>query len=80
MTGGVDQVDLDALPLDGGGLGENGDAALALLIVGVHHAVDHGLVSGEGAGGTQQRVDQGGLAMIDVSDQSDVTDVGGVLR
>ena len=75
VAGGVDQVDLDALPVDRGGLGEDGDAPLALLVVGVHDSVDHRLVGGEGAGGTQQRVDQRGLAVVDVGDERDVTNV-----
>ena len=35
----VDDVDLGAVPVDGGVLGENGDAALALERVGVHHSL-----------------------------------------
>ena len=58
VAGRVDEVDLDALPGDRGGLGEDGDAPLALLIVGVHDPVDQGLVGGEGAGGAQERVDE----------------------
>ena len=70
--GRVDQVDLDALPRDRGRLGQDRDAALALLVVGVHDPVDHRLVGGEGAGGAQQRVDECGLAVVDVGDQGDV--------
>jgi hypothetical protein len=29
-------------------------------------------VGGEGAGGTQQRIDEGGLAVVDVGDERDV--------
>ena len=72
VAGRVDEVDLDALPGDRGGLGEDGDAPLALLVVGVHDPVDHRLVGGEGAGGAQQRVDEGGLAVVDVGDEGDV--------
>ena len=50
VTRRVDQVDPGALPLDRGGLGEDGDTALALLIVGVHDAVDLRLVGREDAG------------------------------
>ena len=34
------------------------------------------LVGGEGAGLAQHRVDQGGLAVVDVGDDRDVADVG----
>jgi hypothetical protein len=40
VAGCVDQVELDPIPLDRGRLGEDGDAALALLIARVHDAVD----------------------------------------
>ena len=40
----VDDVDARSLPVDRGGLGENGDAALALEVVGVHGAFDLALV------------------------------------
>ena len=61
---------------DGDVLGEDGDAALALLVVGVEDAVDHLLVVPEHVGGLQQPVDEGGLAVVDVGDDGDVADVG----
>ena len=39
VAGRVDDVDLDVVIADAGGFGENGDAALALQIVGVHDAL-----------------------------------------
>ena len=77
VTGGVDEVDPGALPLDGGGLGEDRDAPLALLVVGVHDAVDPRLVGGEDAGGAQHGIDEGGLAVVDVRDERDVAKGGG---
>ena len=47
VAGRVDDVDLDAVIADAGGLGENGDAALALELVGVHHALGDLLVGAE---------------------------------
>src|SRR5690606_31515533 len=66
----VDDVDLDALPLNGSGLGENGDAALALQVITVHGALGHGLVRAEGARLLQQVIDQRSLDMVDASDNS----------
>ena len=43
VAGGVDDVDARALPVDRGALGEDGDAALALDVVGVHRPLGHGL-------------------------------------
>ena len=41
VAGRVDDVDLDAVIADAGDLGEDGDAALALQVVGVHDALGH---------------------------------------
>ena len=69
---GIDDVDARALPEDGGHLGQDGDAALALEIVGIERALGDALVLAEGAGLLQQAVDQRGLAMVDVSDDGDI--------
>ncbi len=75
----VDQVDADVAPLHRGRLGEDGDAALALLVVGVHDPVDQGLVGVEDVGRPQHGVDEGGLAVVDVRDEREITK-GGRLR
>ena len=72
VAGRVDDVDLDAVIADAGGLGENGDAALALQVVGVHHAVGDLLVGAEDAALPEHGVDQGGLAVVDVRNDGDV--------
>jgi hypothetical protein len=58
-------------------LGQDRDALLTLQVVRVHHAVVDAfeLVRGEGAGLLQHAVDDGGLAVVDVSDDGDVADV-----
>jgi hypothetical protein len=43
------------------------------LIVGVHDSVDDSGVVAERTRGTQKSVDEGGLAVIDVSNERDVT-------
>ena len=75
MARRVDDVDLHALVGDGDVLGKDGDAALALLIVGVEDALFHLLVLAENVGGPQKTVYEGGLAVVDVGDDSDVADV-----
>ena len=77
MARGVDDVDAGAAVIDGAVLGEDGDAALALQVVRVHHALADALVSGEGAGLLEQAVDQRGLAVVDVRDDRDVADGAG---
>ena len=71
----IDDVDARVLPLHRGSLGENGDAALALEIVGIHRALDLALVVPVNAGLLQQAVDEGRLAMVDVSDDGDVSQI-----
>ena len=75
MARSVDDVDLHALVLDGDVLRQNGDAALALLVVGVEHALLDLLILAEGIGRAQKLVDEGRLAVVDVSDDGDVANV-----
>ncbi len=74
---GVDEVELHVAVADRRVLGEDRDAALALLVHRVHDQVGEplGLVGGEHAGLAQHRVDQRGLAVVDVGDDRDVADV-----
>ena len=72
VAGGVDDVDARVLPDQRGHLGEDGDAALALEVVGIHGALFDALVVAERAGLPQQHVDEGGFAMVDVGDDRDV--------
>ncbi|CAB4734321.1 unannotated protein [freshwater metagenome] len=74
VAGRVNQIDLDTLPVHRGGLGQDGDAALALLVVRVHDPVDDCLVRCEGTGGAQKRIHECRLAVIDVRDEGNVTE------
>ena len=69
----VHNIDLHIAVLDGGILGGDGDATLPLQIVGVHHAVHHGLVLPVHAGLLEHLIHQSGLAMIDVGDNGNVS-------
>ena len=75
VAGRVDDVDLHAAVVDGGVLGQDGDAALALEIEGVHDPLHHLLVGAEDAALMQHGVDQRRLAVIDVGDDGDVANV-----
>ena len=77
VAGGVDDVDAGVLPDDRGRLGEDGDAALALEIVRIHHPFGDALVLAEGAGLLEQLVDEGRLAVVDVGDDGDVAELHG---
>jgi hypothetical protein len=63
--------------VDRGVLRQNRDAALALELVAVHRALGHALVRAERAALVQHRVDERGLAVIDVGDDGDVADDSG---
>ena len=80
MAGRVDDVDPHPVPVHARALGEDGDAALALQIVGVHGALRHLLVLANRAGLLQQLVHEGRLAMIDVGDNGNVSDFHGHIQ
>jgi len=71
----VDDVDVDAVPVDRRALGKDGDPALLLEVVRVHRPLLDALVVAEGARLAKELVDKRGLAMIDVRDDRDVTQV-----
>ena len=72
MARRIDDVDAVAVPIDGGALRQDGDAALALQIVRIHGALGDMLVVAERAALLQQHVDQSRFAMVDVRDDRDV--------
>ncbi len=78
VAGRVDDVDAGVVPGDGGGLRHDGDAALLLEVVRVHHALGDALVVAEGAGLLEEAVDEGRLAVIDVRDDRDVSQLHGL--
>ena len=69
---GVDDVDEHVAVVHGGVLGQDGDAALALELVAVHRPLGHALVVAEHPALAEHRVDERGLAVIDVGDDRDV--------
>ena len=73
MSRRVDDVNLGVLVSNGDVLGQNGNAALSLLIVAVEHAFLDLLVAAKDVGGKQQAIDHRGLAMVDVGDDGHVS-------
>ncbi len=73
MAGGVDDVDFRALVPDGGIFRKNCDPALALQIVGIHHAFFHFLIGPENAALPQKLVDQGRFSVVYVRDDRNVS-------
>ena len=76
MAGRIDDIDLHALVAHAGDFAKNGDAALALEIVGIHDAFDGLLVVAEDAALVKHGIDQRGFPVIDVGDDGDVADGG----
>jgi hypothetical protein len=68
------------VPEHRGALGQDGDAALALLVVGIHGPLGMRLVGAEHAGLGEQLVHQRGLAVVDVGDDGDVAERHGDFR
>ena len=73
MAGGIDDVDFRVVIVHGGVLGQDGNAALALQIVGVHHAVCNLLVLAENAALLEHFVYQGGLAVVNVGNNGNIS-------
>ncbi len=79
VAGGVDDVDAGlaslAVPQDGRALGQDGDAPLALLVVGVHGTFRGRLIGAEDARLGQEGVNHGRFAVVNVGDDGDITQV-----
>ena len=60
---------------DGGVLGQDGDAAFAFEVVGIHHALGHLLVLAEGMRLAQQEIHQRGLAVVHVGNDGNISEV-----
>ena len=75
VAGGVDDVDLHALVGDRHVLREDGDAALPLQVVAVQDEVPEVLGPPDEVGLVDHPVHEGGLAMVHVSDDRDISDI-----
>ena len=81
VPGRVDDVDdcdrsVGVVAVHGGVLGQDGDALFLFQVTAVHDAF-MGVVAavGQGAGLPQHRIDQGGLAVVDVGDDGDIAEI-----
>ena len=68
----IDDVDKDVAIMDGRILRHDGDPALALEVVTVHGALGHALIRPKRSALMQERIDQRGLAMVDVGNDGDI--------
>ncbi len=77
VAGRVDDVDLHVAVVHGRVLGQDRDPLLTLEVGGIHHPIGDGLVRvrAERAGLAQHRVDEGGLAVVDVGHDRHVAQI-----
>ena len=71
----VDDVDPVVVVAERAVLGGNGDATLAFQVHRIHEPLGHLLVVAEHVALTKEDVNQRGLAVVDVRDDRDVTDL-----
>ena len=71
----INDVDLDALIVHRCVFGQDRDAALTFKVVAVHDPLGHSLVLSEGAALLEHLVDQRRLAVVDVGDDGDVSQI-----
>jgi len=75
VTGSVDDIDDLVTPMHRSVLGLDGDALFAFEIHGVHGSIFDFLVGTESPSLLEQGVNEGGLPVVDVSNNGDVADV-----
>ena len=75
MARGIQNVDFYAIMHNSSIFGQNSDTTFTLQIVGVHNALFHMLVRTENAALLQHRIDQGGLAMVNVGNNGYITNI-----
>ena len=72
---GINNVNLDALVLNRDVLCQNGNSALTLLIIGVQNSLLNLLVLAECIGCLKHLVNHGGFTVVNVGDDSNISDV-----
>src|SRR5208282_6076293 len=75
VPGGIDDIDPRVFPHYRGALRQDGDAAFLFEVIAVQRPVGDGLVFTERARLTEELIHEGGFAMVDMGDDSDVPDL-----
>ena len=76
MTGRIDDIKFVIPVTNGGVFRQNGNSALAFERVGIHDARFDLLSLTENAALAEHGINEGGLPMVDVGNNGDVTDIG----
>ncbi len=80
VAGRIHDVQADPVVVDGGLLGQDRDALLALQVAGVHDPLHDDLIGSKSAGLAKHRVHERGLAVVDMGHDGKVPDVGAIRR
>ena len=72
MARRINDIDPGVLPFDGGALGQNGNAALAFQIIGVHGPLGNLLIGPERSQLPEQGINQGSLTVVNVGNDSNI--------
>ena len=76
MAGRIDNVDLKAVVADAGGFGQDGDAAFAFEVIGIHDTLGNFFVFSKNTALAEESIHKRGLAVIDVRNNSYVSGRG----
>ena len=75
VSGSIHDVDAVVVPADGGVFRQNGNAALFLLVVGVHDAFATLLTTVQSTGLLQQFINQGRFPVVNVGDDGNISEI-----
>ena len=75
MARGIDDIDLCTFICDSCILRQNRDTTFTLNVIGVHDTFGHLLIGTENAALLEQFIHQGGLSVIDMGDNSNITNI-----
>jgi hypothetical protein len=73
MAWGINDIDVRAFVFDRAVFRENCNATFFFQVIGIHNAVINLLVFTEGSGLFEQLINQSGFAMVNVSDDGDIS-------
>ena len=75
MAGGVNNIDLSSFIIDSRILGQDGDPPLPFNVIGIHDPLGNLLILAEYATLLQELVHQSRLAVVNMGDDRDITDI-----
>ena len=74
MTGSIDDVNQGVLVTNGGVFGQDGDTAFSFEVIGIHDAGGYIFPFSKDSRLFEECIDEGGFPVVNVSNDSNVTD------